>query len=52
MEKLGWQIGLEENCGADLQLGNPVVQQARAAFIAYKAVYLAGCLKSDSGSYC
>ncbi|KAH8155631.1 uncharacterized protein LAJ45_00641 [Morchella importuna] len=52
MEKLGWQIGLEENCGADLQLGNPVVQQARAAFISYKAVYLAGCLKSDSGSYC
>lgn len=52
MDKLGREITMDENCGADFRLGNPIVQQAYAAFIAYKPVYAAGCLKSDTGSYC
>ncbi|KAL0639124.1 hypothetical protein Q9L58_001809 [Maublancomyces gigas] len=52
MDKLGRQITSEENCGLDFRLGNPIVNQAYAAFIAYKPIYTASCLKSDSGSYC
>lgn len=52
MDKLGRQITMDENCGLDFRLGNPVVTQAYAAFIAYKPIYTASCLKSDSGSYC
>lgn len=52
MDKLGRQITMEENCGLDFHLGNPIVNQAYAAFIAYKPIYTASCLRSDSGSYC
>ncbi|KAG0138716.1 hypothetical protein HOY82DRAFT_1995 [Tuber indicum] len=52
MEKLGRQITLDENCGQDFRNQNPIVVQAYAAFISYRVVYSAGCLKSASGSYC
>lgn len=52
MDKLGRQITMEENCGLDFHLGNPIVNQAYTAFIAYKPIYTASCLKSASGSYC
>jgi len=52
MEKLGWQILLNENCGQDFRNQNPIVVQAYAGFISYRVVYSAGCLKSASGSYC
>ncbi|RPB04879.1 hypothetical protein L873DRAFT_1665391 [Choiromyces venosus 120613-1] len=52
MEKLGWQIRLDENCGQDFRNQNPIVIQAYTGFISYRAVYSAGCLKSASGSYC
>ncbi|PWW75351.1 hypothetical protein C7212DRAFT_281759 [Tuber magnatum] len=52
MEKLGWRILLDENCGQDFRNQNPIVVQAYAGFISYRVVYSAGCLKSASGSYC
>ncbi|CUS09248.1 unnamed protein product [Tuber aestivum] len=52
MERLGWQILLDENCGQDFRDQNPIVVQAYAGFISYRVVYSAGCLKSASGSYC
>ncbi|PUU73368.1 hypothetical protein B9Z19DRAFT_1004777 [Tuber borchii] len=52
MEKLGWQILLNENCGQDFRNQNPIVVQAYAGFISYRVVYSVGCLKSASGSYC
>ena len=42
----------DANCGADLQMQNPMVAQAYNGFLAYPSLYSAGCLKDSDGSYC
>jgi hypothetical protein len=41
------------NCGADFQLGNPVVVQSYLAMVSYQTLYGATCLKDPgSAAYC
>ncbi|KAI9886711.1 MAG: hypothetical protein M1823_001487 [Watsoniomyces obsoletus] len=52
MSRLASDIRRDNNCGQDLRDQNPVVVQAYNGMIAYQPLYQAGCLKSESGSYC
>ncbi|KAK4547043.1 hypothetical protein LTR36_001264 [Oleoguttula mirabilis] len=52
MASLAQDIQLSSNCGADLALQNPVVQQAYHGFVGYDPLWQAGCLKNSAGSYC
>lgn len=52
MASFAQQIQLQSNCGQDLSLQNPVVEQAYNGFIAYPALYHAGCLTDQQGQYC
>lgn len=52
MNGLATQIKLNSNCGQDLQLQNPLVQQAYDGLASYSILYQAACLKDDSGNYC
>ena len=52
MEYYGREIKLPERCGTEFKGKDQLVIQAYAAFLAYPILYKAGCLKSDSGSYC
>ena len=52
MASLATQIRDPTNCGADLLLQNPVVQQAYNGLIGYEPLYRAGCLTDGGGSYC
>ena len=52
MSNLAEQIQYEDNCGSDLQMQNPMVQQAYNGFLAYQPSFHAGCLKDSDGSYC
>ena len=52
MSHFAQEIGKDTNCGADFRNQNPVVTQAYSGLIAYQPLYQAGCLKSESGSYC
>ena len=52
MASLTQQIQLESNCGADLQMQNPMVLQAYNGFVAYQPLYHAGCLTDTDGNYC
>jgi hypothetical protein len=52
MASLAQQIELDENCGADLQLQNPMVTQAYNGFVAYQPLFHAGCLQDNDGNYC
>ena len=52
MANLAKEIQSEDNCGADLQMQNPMVLQAYNGFIAYQPLYHAGCLTDDHGNYC
>ncbi len=46
------QIKSSANCGADLRLQNPMVEQAYNGFVAYQPLYHAGCLRDNRGNYC
>ncbi|KAK3691293.1 hypothetical protein LTR37_018738 [Vermiconidia calcicola] len=52
MASLAQEIQLEENCGADLEMRNPMVTQAYNGFIAYQPLFHAGCLTDLDGNYC
>lgn len=52
MEYYGREIKTPERCGTEFGRKDQLVIQAYAAFIAYPSLFKAGCLKSDSGSYC
>lgn len=52
MASLAQEVQLTANCGADLALQNPVVNQALNGFLGYDPLYHAGCLTDNSGSYC
>lgn len=52
MTSLAQQLQLQSNCGADLQMQNPMVLQAYNGFIAYQPLYSAGCLTDTDGNYC
>lgn len=52
MASLARQIQLDSNCGADLQMQNPMVLQAYNGFVAYPPLYQAGCLTDADGNYC
>lgn len=52
MATLAQQIQLDEHCGADLRMQNPMVSQAYNGFVAYQPVYHAGCLKDSHGNFC
>ncbi|KAI9804873.1 MAG: hypothetical protein M1825_001242 [Sarcosagium campestre] len=42
----------DSNCGEDFNNQNPLVVQALNGLVSYDPMYQAGCLRSDSGSYC
>lgn len=52
MSNLAQEIQQDAQCGADLQMENPVVTQAYNGFIAYPTLYHAGCLTDSDGKYC
>ncbi|KAF8430503.1 hypothetical protein BGX38DRAFT_1061645, partial [Terfezia claveryi] len=52
MEYYGKEIKTPERCGMEFGRRDPLVIQAYASFISYPTLLKAGCLKSDSGSYC
>ena len=52
MSTLAQQIQLQENCGADFAMRNPLVLQAYNGFTAYQPSFHAGCLKDSDGNYC
>ncbi|KAF8422392.1 hypothetical protein EV426DRAFT_515311, partial [Tirmania nivea] len=52
MEYYGREIKTPERCGTEFGRKNLLVIQAYASFISYPSLFKAGCLKSDSGSYC
>ena len=52
MASLVQEIQSENNCGADLQMQNPMVTQAYNGFVAYQPLFHAGCLTDNDGNYC
>lgn len=52
MSSLAQEIQQDAQCGADLEMENPVVTQAYNGFIAYPTLYHAGCLTDNDGNYC
>lgn len=52
MSRFAQEIRRDTNCGLDFKNQNPLVVQAYNGMIAYQPLYRAGCLKSESGSYC
>ena len=52
MSNLAVEIQQDENCGADFQMGNPIVTQAYTGLLAYQPSYHAGCLTDSDGNYC
>lgn len=52
MEYYGREIKTPERCGTEFSKQDQLVIQAYAAFISYPSLFKAGCLKSDTGSYC
>lgn len=46
------RITLEDNCGADYRLANPLVIQAFIGLSSYVPMHKAGCLKDHDGGYC
>jgi hypothetical protein len=52
MSNLAIAIQQDDNCGADFQMGNPIVKQAYTGFVAYQPAYHAGCLTDSHGNYC
>ena len=52
MATLAEEIQSQDNCGADLQMQNPIVVQAYNGLIAYQPLYHAGCLTDPDGNYC
>jgi hypothetical protein len=52
MASLAQDIQQDTNCGADLQMQNPMVLQAYNGLLAYQPLYRAGCLTDNDGQYC
>ncbi|KAI5808783.1 hypothetical protein DFH27DRAFT_239771 [Peziza echinospora] len=52
MQYYAKEIRTDARCGAEIAAKNQLAVQAYAAFLAYPALFKAGCLKSDTGSYC
>ena len=52
MSSLATDIKKDSNCGADLEMQNPMVQQAYNGFLAYDTLFQAGCLTGSEGDYC
>ena len=52
MNTLAAELTNSEVCGPDLQLQNPLVEQAYGGFLSYPTLFQAGCLKDTQGNYC
>ncbi|KAF2172237.1 hypothetical protein M409DRAFT_17475 [Zasmidium cellare ATCC 36951] len=52
MASLAQEIQEDAQCGADLEMENPLVTQAYNGFVAYPTLYHAGCLTDNDGKYC
>ena len=48
MGQLALDLKDTSNCGADFDLGNPIVMDAYNGFITYAPLYQAGCLKASA----
>lgn len=53
MDTYASSMNSESGCGADYQLGNPIVMQAYNGLVSYEPLYYATCLKdAATGNYC
>ncbi|KAF2719146.1 hypothetical protein K431DRAFT_191664, partial [Polychaeton citri CBS 116435] len=52
MASLAQEIQSDDTCGEDLEMQNPMVQQAYNGFVAYEPLYQAGCYSDHDGNYC